>query len=233
MRLLYVYLLRLHYHYDTYPCCFFSPDLFSKLSFLFDILISPVGLTMEKSLDTAQASLGDQPLEEAVAATVAADLLQNDLPDDQGVPYETDREVQGPGVRAPEVPVPRSPIVSGSDSYVPGRYPPRRPRSRSGGDRFRHERSRERESPRRRERTRSPPMRRSPPPPRRSPSRRASPLRGYDRPPRSPRRDWGRERDQARDWDRDRLRDRERGFDRRDDRLVKIKPFGGDTLKLT
>jgi hypothetical protein len=140
----------------------------------------------------------------------------------------------------PRSPRPRSPMIGASDSYVPGRYPPRR-RSRSG-DRFRRDRSRGggRDSPRRRERSRSP-VRRSPM--RRSPSRRPSPppLRDdrFDRPPRSPRRDWDRDRDRSwqdrdrgrereRDWDRDRDqdrgrmpdRDRERDFDRRDERYV-------------
>ncbi|OAR01821.1 hypothetical protein LLEC1_00666 [Akanthomyces lecanii] len=148
----------------------------------------------------------------------------------------------------------------GSDSYVPGRYVPRR-RSRSIG--FRRERSRDRvvaDSPRRRDRTRSPlsalaprsplptrsPMRRSPlhrspppgrrsPPPPRSPARRASPIRDMrfdrDRPQRSPRRVWGRDRprdtDRDREWDRERVRDnRERDLDRRDDRRRSRSPFG-------
>ncbi|KAG6032364.1 hypothetical protein E4U41_007239, partial [Claviceps citrina] len=115
---------------------------------------------------------------------------------------------RSPRARSPR---PRSPVMPSSDSYVPGRYPPRR-RSRSGGDRFlRRERSRDRESPpRRRERTRSPP------PMRRSPIREMR----FER-PRSPRRDWerGREqdRDRERDWDRERMGDRDRGFDRRDE----------------
>ncbi|EXL79558.1 hypothetical protein FOPG_06587 [Fusarium oxysporum f. sp. conglutinans race 2 54008] len=127
----------------------------------------------------------------------------------------------------PRSPRPRSPIPSGSDSYVPGRYPPRR-RSRSGGDRYRRERSRERESPRRRERSRS--MRR--PSPRRSLSRRVSPPRGADRyeRPRSPApgRDWERDRERVRDreWDRDRVRDRGRDFERRDERRRSRSPFG-------
>ncbi|KAI8715674.1 hypothetical protein NCS52_01075500 [Fusarium sp. LHS14.1] len=136
---------------------------------------------------------------------------------------------RSPRARSPR---PRSPIPSGSDSYVPGRYPPRR-RSRSGGDRYRRERSRERESPRRRERSRSP-MRR--PSSRRSMSRRGSPLRGdrYER-PRSPVRDWERNREQRdrdrdrirdRDWDRDRMHDRERNFERRDERRRSRSPFG-------
>ncbi|KAK4082041.1 hypothetical protein PCL_04833 [Purpureocillium lilacinum] len=134
----------------------------------------------------------------------------------------------------PRSPRPRSPGMAGSDSYVPGRYAPRR-RSRSGGDRYRRERSRDRDSPRRRERSRSP-MRRSPPP-RRSPSRRGSPIRDrpYER-PRSPRRDWNNDRNQSRDrnrdWDRDRNRDRDRNFDRRDDRRDDRRrsrsPFGRD-----
>ncbi|KAK6712748.1 hypothetical protein SNK05_007199 [Fusarium graminearum] len=133
----------------------------------------------------------------------------------------------------PRSPRPRSPIPAGSDSYVPGRYPPRR-RSRSGGgDRYRRERSRaERESPRRRERSRS--MRR--PSPRRSLSRRPSPPppRGggdrYER-PRSPApvREWERDRERVvrdREWDRDRVRDRGRDFERRDDRRRSRSPFG-------
>ncbi|KAF4463530.1 histone deacetylase 6 10 [Fusarium albosuccineum] len=71
---------------------------------------------------------------------------------------------------------------------------------------------------------------------RRSLSRRGSPPRGdrYER-PRSPVRDWDRERDRERgdrerdherirdrEWERDRIRDRERDFERRDDRS----PFG-------
>ncbi|KJZ78849.1 hypothetical protein HIM_01622 [Hirsutella minnesotensis 3608] len=121
----------------------------------------------------------------------------------------------------PRSPRPRSPVISGSDSYVPGRYQPRR-RSRSGGDHYRRERSRERDSPRRRERTRSP-MRR------RSPSRRASPARDsrFER-PRSPRRDWNGDRDQGRDRDRDRVRPRDREFDRRDDRRRSRSPFTRD-----
>ncbi|KAG6004846.1 hypothetical protein E4U21_000684 [Claviceps maximensis] len=133
---------------------------------------------------------------------------------------------RSPRARSPR---PRSPVIPSSDSYVPGRYPPRR-RSRSGGDRFtRRERSRERDSPpRRRERTRSPPppMRRSPGPPRRSLSRRGSPIREmrFERPRSPPRRDW--ERDRERDWDRDRIRDRDRGLDRRDERRRSRSPFG-------
>ncbi|KAG5927000.1 hypothetical protein E4U42_002717 [Claviceps africana] len=138
---------------------------------------------------------------------------------------------RSPRARSPR---PRSPLMPSSDSYVPGRYPPRR-RSRSGGDRFlRRERSRERESPpRRRERTRSPPpMRRSPGPPRPSLSRRGSPIRDmrFERPRSPPRRDWERgreqERDRERDWDRDRMRDRDRGLDRRDDRRRSRSPYG-------
>ncbi|KAI9155330.1 hypothetical protein HJFPF1_07912 [Paramyrothecium foliicola] len=107
-------------------------------------------------------------------------------------------------------------MISGSDSYIPGRYPPPRRRSRSGGSHYRRDRSRERESPRRRERTRTPPRRS---PPRRSLSRRRSPPRDdrYDR-PRSPRRDWDRDRDRDRDWERDRIRDRERDLNRERDR---------------
>ncbi|KAL6414004.1 hypothetical protein AUP68_03537 [Ilyonectria robusta] len=138
----------------------------------------------------------------------------------------------------PRSPRPRSPPPAGSDSYVPGRYPPRR-RSRSGGDRYRRERSRDRESPRRRERSRSP-MRR-PSPPRRSLSRRPSPMRAdrYER-PRSPARDWDRDRERERErerprereWDRDRVRDtRERDFDRRDDRSRS--PFNRDRRERT
>lgn len=130
-----------------------------------------------------------------------------------------DRARSPPRTRSPR---PRSPIIPGSDSYVPGRYPPRR-RSRSINDRYRRDRSRDRESPRRRERSRSP-MRRSPLP-RRSPPRRESPAREnrYDR-PRSPRREWERDRprdiDRERDWDRERNRPREweRDAERRDDR---------------
>ena len=135
----------------------------------------------------------------------------------------------------PRSPRPRSPVVSGSDSYVPGRYAPRR-RSQSRGppvraDTYRRERSRDRESPRRRDRTRSPP-RRSPPSrslSRRGTPRRISPGRGdrYERPRSPPRRDWDRERDRdldrerarERDVDRDRdWRERDRDLDRRDDR---------------
>jgi hypothetical protein len=116
----------------------------------------------------------------------------------------------------PRSPRHRSPIVPGSDSYVPGRYAPRR-RSQSRGpplraDTYRRERSRDRESPRRRERTRSP-VRRSPGPrrslSRRGTPRRISPGRGdrYERPRSPPRRDWERERE--RDFDRERVRERE------------------------
>lgn len=139
-----------------------------------------------------------------------------------------DRARSPPRTRSPR---PRSPIIPGSDSYVPGRYPPRR-RSRSINDRYRRDRSRDRESPRRRERSRSP-MRRSPLP-RRSPPRRESPARDnrYDR-PRSPRRDWERDRprdiDRDRDWDRERNRPREweRDIERRDDRRSRS-PFARD-----
>lgn len=134
-----------------------------------------------------------------------------------------DRARSPPRTRSPR---PRSPIIPGSDSYVPGRYPPRR-RSRSVNDRYRRERSRDRESPRRRERTRSP-IRRSPLG-RRSPPRRESPAREnrYER-PRSPRREWERDRprdldrERDRDWDRERNRPRdwERDAERRDDRFV-------------
>ncbi|KAG6138834.1 hypothetical protein E4U22_003500 [Claviceps purpurea] len=138
-----------------------------------------------------------------------------------------DRERPPRSPRPARSPRPRSPVIASSDSYVPGRYPPRR-RSRSGpGDRFpRRERSRERDSPpRRRERTRTPPplpMRRSPGPPRHSVSRRGSPVRDmrFERPRSPPRRDWERVREQERGWDRDRVRDRDRGLERRDDRLV-------------
>lgn len=138
-----------------------------------------------------------------------------------------DRERPPRSPRPARSPRPRSPVIASSDSYVPGRYPPRR-RSRSGpGDRFpRRERSRERDSPpRRRERTRTPPplpIRRSPGPPRRSVSRRGSPVRDmrFERPRSPPRRDWERVREQERGWDRDRVRDRDRGLERRDDRLV-------------
>ncbi|RDA92738.1 hypothetical protein CP533_1395 [Ophiocordyceps camponoti-saundersi (nom. inval.)] len=99
--------------------------------------------------------------------------------------------------------------MSGSDSYVPGRYQPRR-RSRSGGDRYRRDRSRDRDSSRRRERTRSPARRRSP-------SREGR----YDR-LRSPRRDWNNDRGQPRERDRDRARDRDRDLDRRDESLLQI-----------
>lgn len=116
---------------------------------------------------------------------------------------------RSPRLRSPR---PRSPIMPGSDSYVPGRYQGRR-RSRSGGDRYRRDRSRDRDSPRRRERTRSPIRRRSP-------SREAR----YDR-IRSPRRDWNNDRDQVRDRDRDRVRDRD---DRRDDRRRSRSPYGRD-----
>ncbi|KAG5988783.1 hypothetical protein E4U43_004628, partial [Claviceps pusilla] len=143
-----------------------------------------------------------------------------------------DNRPRSPRARSPR---PRSPAIPSSDSYVPGRYPPRR-RSRSGGDRFpRRERSRERESPpRRRERTRSPPppMRRSPGPPRRSLSRRGSPIREmrFERPRSPSRREWERgreqERDRERDWDRDRMRDRDRGLERRDERRRSRSPFG-------
>ncbi|KAL6852227.1 serine/arginine repetitive matrix protein 1 [Trichoderma novae-zelandiae] len=144
-----------------------------------------------------------------------------------------DRARSPPRTRSPR---PRSPIIPGSDSYVPGRYPPRR-RSRSIGDRYRRERSRDRESPRRRERSRSP-IRRSPLP-RRSPLRRESPAREnrYER-PRSPRRDWERDRprdldrDRDRDWDRERnerprVRDWERDTERRDERRSRS-PFSRD-----
>ncbi|KAL7787076.1 serine/arginine repetitive matrix protein 1 [Trichoderma ceciliae] len=141
-----------------------------------------------------------------------------------------DRARSPPRTRSPR---PRSPIIPGSDSYVPGRYPPRR-RSRSVNDRYRRERSRDRESSRRRERTRSP-VRRSPLP-RRSPLRRESPPREnrYER-PRSPRRDWERDRprdidrERERDWDRERnrARDWERDTERRDDRRSRS-PFTRD-----
>ncbi|TFA97599.1 hypothetical protein CCMA1212_010668 [Trichoderma ghanense] len=144
-----------------------------------------------------------------------------------------DRARSPPRTRSPR---PRSPIIPGSDSYVPGRYPPRR-RSRSIGDRYRRERSRDRESPRRRERSRSP-IRRSPLP-RRSPLRRESPPREnrYER-PRSPRRDWERDRprdldrERERDWDRERndrprVRDWERDTERRDERRSRS-PFSRD-----
>ncbi|KAK8148619.1 hypothetical protein G3M48_009644 [Beauveria asiatica] len=172
---------------------------------------------------------------------------------------------RSPRARSPP-PRPRSPGMGsgpgGSDSYVPGRYVPRR-RSRSIG--FRRDRSRDRgghDSPRRRDRTRSPllslpsrtplparspmrrsPVHRSPPPgrrsplPPRSPLRRASPIRDMrfdrDRPPRSPGRDWARDRmrdtgrdSRDREWERDRMRDnRDRDLDRRDDRRRSRSPF--------
>ncbi|KAL6794511.1 serine/arginine repetitive matrix protein 1 [Trichoderma sp. SZMC 28013] len=145
-------------------------------------------------------------------------------------PIRDNRARSPPRTRSPR---PRSPIIPGSDSYVPGRYPPRR-RSRSVGDRYRRERSRDRESPRRRERSRSP-IRRSPLP-RRSPLRRESPAREnrYER-PRSPRREWERDRprdldrERDRDWDRERnrVRDWERDPDRRDERRSRS-PFARD-----
>ncbi|KAM7208574.1 hypothetical protein V8F20_000997 [Naviculisporaceae sp. PSN 640] len=112
----------------------------------------------------------------------------------------------------------------GSDSYVPGRSPPRR-RSRSN-DRFRRrERSRDPEPWRRRERSRSrprSPIRRSSPPPRqRSPMRRSPPRFS------SPRRD--ERRDDRRDDRDERPRSPpRRHFDNRDVRPRSRSPFDRD-----
>ncbi|ROT40242.1 hypothetical protein SODALDRAFT_91771 [Sodiomyces alkalinus F11] len=107
---------------------------------------------------------------------------------------------------------PRSPPLV-SDSYVPGRSPPRR-RSRSF-DRFRRERSRGggADTWRRRDRSRSLPRR--PSPPRRSPVGRRTPLG------RSPA-----IRDERPDRPRSPRRDRDRLFDPRDNRRRSRSPFG-------
>lgn len=126
-------------------------------------------------------------------------------------PYNRDRSDRSPRPRSPvrdrgdRGDRGRTPPVA-SDSYVPGRSPRRRSRSADRGDRYRdsrdtrdRDRSRDGRTWRRdrsRSRPRSPIRRASPPrrsPPRRSPPRYGSPRR--DERPRSPRRDYDRDRD--------------------------------------